>query len=287
MNDVTIIVNSCDKYEDAWYPFFKLFSIQWPQCPYEIVLNSEKKTYECEFLNVRTIVHPNGESLTWSQRLKNVLDNIETEYILYFLEDFFLKSPVSVESFNKALELIRKDKTIGYIGLKYNTTYNFKEGRSEDLSLPFLNKDDLKTVNRINSMTALWRKDWLYSLIRDHETPWDFELYGSVRSRRTDKQVLIINNFVNAPVFDYGVDVQYGLGIFGGKWLPKNKELFDKYDIEVNFERLGIYEDKTKEYTKSLESKSRIREKLYWFKWKAKRTKKWLIKQYRKYKSLR
>ena len=29
-NDVTILVNSCDKYEDAWEPFFKLFSIQWP-----------------------------------------------------------------------------------------------------------------------------------------------------------------------------------------------------------------------------------------------------------------
>ena len=51
-NDVTILVNSCDKYEDAWEPFFKLFSIQWPECPYKIILNTESKNFSCDYLSV-------------------------------------------------------------------------------------------------------------------------------------------------------------------------------------------------------------------------------------------
>ena len=49
-NDVTIIVNSCDKYECAWEPFFKLFKINWPECEsFNIILNTEEKKYECYF----------------------------------------------------------------------------------------------------------------------------------------------------------------------------------------------------------------------------------------------
>ncbi len=42
-SEVTVLINSCDAYSDLWEPFFKLFSIYWPDCPYEIVLNTEYK----------------------------------------------------------------------------------------------------------------------------------------------------------------------------------------------------------------------------------------------------
>lgn len=87
-NDVTIIVNSCDKYECAWEPFFKLFKINWPECEsFNIILNTEEKKYECDFLKINTV--PGGKEITWSKRLKNVLVNINTEYILFFFRGFF------------------------------------------------------------------------------------------------------------------------------------------------------------------------------------------------------
>lgn len=284
--DVTILVNSCDLYEDAWEPFFRLLKIQWPQCEqYRIVLNSETKQYHCDFLKVETVC--GGKNTPWAKRLKNVLSVIETEYVLYFLEDFFLMSPVSVESFEKALELMRSDESIGYIGLKYNQNHVFKDGVPEDFSKPFLNKDDLVKANRVNSMTALWRRDWLQSLIRTHETPWEFEIYASKRSRRTDKRVLIINNRVLAPVFDYQVDVEYGYGISGKKWLPNNIPLFEKYGIEVNYDRLGVLD--IANYTAPIdqhEESSGWVEKLYSFKKKIKKIPKSAQKTVRKIKSL-
>lgn len=295
MKDVTILVNSCDKYESVWEPFFKLLLKQWPECKnYKFILNTETKTYNCDFLDVKTIC--SGTKLTWSKRLKNVLSQIESEYILYFLEDFFLLQKVDNNTLLEAVKYIKTNTDVGYIGLKYNPTHNFKDKSTIDLSPHFLNKDDVITINRVNSMTALWRKDWLYSLLRNHETPWEFEIYGSIRSRRTPFKVMILNNIndVCKPVFDYGVDIKYGYGITMGCWLPKNVELFAEHDIDVDFDILGINYDLYKKAIGEMVplkastevSKSNFRENLYKVKHSFKKIKKKAIKTARKIRSL-
>lgn len=36
INDVTVLVNSCDAYEDLWFPYFEFFRLNWPDCPYKL-----------------------------------------------------------------------------------------------------------------------------------------------------------------------------------------------------------------------------------------------------------
>ncbi len=227
-----------------------------------------------------------GKNIPWAKRLKNVLQHIESEYIIYFLEDFFLMSPVNTNSLSQAFDLIKNDPLIGYIGLKYNRSYSFKDPSIKNSDEPFLNKDNLNTVNRVNSMTALWRREWLLSLIKEHETPWEFEIYASIRSRRTPFKVLIINNHVLPGIFDYEIDIQYGYGITRSSWLPKNKELFDRYDISVDYERLGWYKENVSLSTSSKESQWNLRESLYRLKWYWKKFRKYMNKRYRRYLSL-
>lgn len=297
MPDLTILVNSCDKYEDAWEPFFKILKLQWPECEqYKFVLNTETKVYNCDFLNVETVC--GGKERTWSQRLKYALEHIDSDYILYLLEDFFLLEKVSNETFEEALKLIQSGNDIGYIGLKYQKKREYRNPDDEDNSVRFIEKDKVVSVNRINSMSALWNKKWLLSLIREHETPWEFELYGSERSRRTPEKVLIINNSDGCCpcVFNYNVDIHYGHGITCGKWLPKNVELFEQYGIKVNFDNLGIgygiynqaiglpCEDSS---DNASEKKNIIRESLYKIKHGLKVMKKNRIKKQRKKMSLK
>lgn len=243
-NQVTIIVNSCDKYECAWVPFFQLFKINWPECEkFDIILNTEEKSFNCDFLKINTI--PGGKDLTWSKRLKNILNNVKTEYILFFLEDFFLQDKVDNEMFDEAVNLIMSDKTIGYIGLKYEPNRVFKD----KIELPetrFFSRDLLpESKLRIVAMSGLWRKDWLIQLLDDSEDAWQFERNASVRSKLYTYQVLEINNRNNiaSPVFCYEDKIKFGYGITHGQWLPKNKELFDKYDIEVDYDTIGINYD--------------------------------------------
>lgn len=275
MQRLTILVNSCDKRSDAWVPFFELLHIFWKDCPYEIVLNTESKDFEYDKLNVR-VIHTGN--LSWGKRFKTVLNQIDSEYILYFLEDFFLMSDVSTDAFNEAFELMQNDKSIGFIGLKYNKELTFLDGSHHTNGRHFIPKDELKLWHRVNNQVGIWRKEWLLKLIREHETPWEFDNYASIRSKKDSYKVLLINNTADGipSVFDYGVDVNLGYGIYAGKWLKNNKTLFERYGIEVDFEHYGWYDENEKEVRKY----SKIKLMLY-------PLKNYFQKKYRRYKSMK
>jgi len=236
MKDLTVLVNSCDKYSDAWEPFFKLMHDYWTECDYDIVLVTENKDYSCKYFNVKTIKC--GQK-PWGKRLKMALNSIDTKYVLYFLEDFFLLEKVNHDSFLEALNTIRNDGTIGYLGLKNNSKYIWKDGSDCHSKEKFINRDDLKIYHRVNNMTAIWDREWFIKLIRVHETPWEFDNMASYRSHRYPYKVLLINNEVLPRCFTYEIDFEFGYGI-SQKWLPNNKKLFKEHGIIVNFSNLGF-----------------------------------------------
>ncbi len=267
MTELTILVNSCDKYEDAWDPFFKLFKTNFPYCEKcNILLNTETKEYKCDFLNVTTVC--GGKDASWSQRLKKGLEIANTEIVLFFLEDFFLQEKVNQTMFDEAFNLIKNNPDIGYIGLKHSPERAF----SDPSYIPkdkFFSRDLLATTYRITAMSVLWRKDWLLELLDESENAWEFEVNASKRSKNFTYKVLEINNIngVCPPVFCFEDKIKYGYGITHGQWLPKNKELFEKYGIVVNFENLGInyklYEEANSPKSEPLHQKKNPREFLY------------------------
>jgi uncharacterized protein YdaU (DUF1376 family) len=89
MNLVTVLVNTSDGYEDCWEPFFTLFEKNWPNCKYELLLNTELKIYKFKDLNIECIQTQKEikKRLTWSEGLKVALENVKTPFVLYFQED--------------------------------------------------------------------------------------------------------------------------------------------------------------------------------------------------------
>ncbi len=239
-NNVCIIVNSCDKYEDAWEPFFFLLKKYWPECSkYDILLNTETKEYHCDFLNVKTLC--SGNESTWCKRLKNALEKTDSEIVLLFIEDFFLQADVNNETFEKALNYISDNKDVGFLGLKYTPDRNFVDKKYVPTETYF-SRDLLETDYRITAMSVLWRKSFLLDILDEKEDAWEFEINCSKRSKTYDYRILEINNIngVCPPVFCYEDKIKYGYGITQGQWLPKNKELFEKHDLKVNLGNLGI-----------------------------------------------
>ena len=234
-NDVTILVNSCDKYEDAWEPFFKLFSIQWPDCPYRIILNTESKTFDCDYLSVET-VHT-GDCKTWTERVKKVLKEIDTEFVLFTLEDFFLLSPVSNNAWEDALSKMKKHSYVGFMWFPPNGSHqptNCK--RIIDMFLYETKKD---CCVRINATLGLWRKEYLQQMLFRDGDAWYFEWSATKLSKYSNFMATFWDQ-KNFHIFDYEISPEAGYGIVRGKWLSRNQELFKKYNITVNFENLGI-----------------------------------------------
>ena len=235
--DITIVVNSFDLYEDAWYPFFKLLTIQWPQCNnYDIVLISETKEFNCDFLDVRT--YCGGKGTTWSKLLKDCLKQIDTEFVLFFLEDQFLRRPVDNDSFQVALDYMKEHTDVGVIIARHS------EKQKEYIEDRFFSRDLITNQYRISAMSAIYRKDFLKKLLRSHENPWEFEVYASIRSKRYKEKVLQYNNRF-PEIFVYDDHIKHGYGITMRKWMPKNKPFFEDHGIEVDFERIGIMDWET------------------------------------------
>lgn len=242
-NDVTILVNSCDLYEDTWYPFFKLLHMQWPDCPYRMVLNTETKKYDCPFLNVETV--NSGTELSWTARLRYALNQIDSEFVLFFLEDFFLLEPVRTEAFAKALDIIKQNKDVGLV--HFTPTEKEMPEAKNNLDKCFYELPVRKRTLRTRVAVSLFRKDYFLKLLYVDENPWQYERESHIRSMVAGYKIIRQDYSLYPPAFTYCLDHDIGIGVTSRKWLKNNKAFFESKGIlDVNYDRLGIMTDEVK-----------------------------------------
>lgn len=254
MNDVTLLVSSCDKYKDAWHPFFEMLRIYGGEFSFPIVLNTETGTYKSEHFDVRVVNTP--WKATWSERMRNVLSQIETEFVLLTLEDYFLKAPFDHKRFEKVMEYIRCHEDVGvvdisprWVSCQQDVADNLKTNDFED-SFFVRNRESFN----ITVVPTVWRRDFLMDLLRDHEDVWSFEIYSGIRAKNTGKKVVRFST-PTPTIYEYDYQVWTGMGITRGQWLPRNVDFFKTHGVEVNFDNLGILNVRSVEEIKQLHKK--------------------------------
>lgn len=232
-SNCALLVTSCDAYSDAWEPFFKLLNRMWPECPYPLYLNTESENYSIAGLDI-TCLHPDKQAISWSRRLKQALEKIDSEYILFFLEDFFLQAPVRGDVVEDCLRWMWEDENVVFI--------DFYHDKTEDNEIYHKEFSEIQRNNdwALNANCALWRKSFLEDILRD-EDPWEFELNATARWRRTGYKIYTHRKEFS-PVFAYQFETINGdwSGILKGKWLTLVPALFEKYGIEVDFSKRGL-----------------------------------------------
>lgn len=237
MHNCTVLVNSCDKYEDLWDPFFYLFKKFWGKCPYEVVLNTEKISRDDFPIKVNIL---NSNNKYWGGRLIDVLNNINTEYVFLLLDDYFLVDNVRSEVIGNCLDLMSVDRNIGSIRFS-SSIYEIHQSKNlreyADSGYFHLNKGEWKC----NFAPAIWRKDTLLKFLRPWESIWGFEKWGSIRTRRYQEFVLK-DSFFDSPVFPiaFSKGNRFASAVVNGKWVLELVDpLFRKHNIQVNYNRLG------------------------------------------------
>ena len=240
MNDTTLLINTCDGFEDCWPAFFQLLATYWPDCDWPIVLNTETKTFNYPGLNIRSarVAEGTEQRLSWSACLMRCLDSIETSYVLYVQEDYFLEAPVRTELLQQLLDEMRAGRAdvirlmeCGGSGPWHPTIH------------PLLWRVDQRARYRIALQAGLWRKSTLRSHLRAHESPWQLEGFGSARARRrVGEKVLCVNRDVlhgpGREIFPYTPT-----GIVSGRWEQHVVvDLFQRHGIPMDFTRRGFYD---------------------------------------------
>jgi len=76
---------------DVAVPCLFLFNKYWPNCDLKIFLNTEKKEFKYNNLNIIStkVAFGSDRKLTWGECLIQGLKKIDTPIILYLQEDYF------------------------------------------------------------------------------------------------------------------------------------------------------------------------------------------------------
>lgn len=239
-HDVTFVISSCDKYEDAWHPFFELLHLYGVDPAYPMVLNTETKQYTSPHFNVR-VINTTGKA-TWSQRMRNVLRQIDTPFVFLLLEDYFLKAPFGAERFERALAYMREHPDVAFLDIAPWYSSSKEESDAHQANHTDTPDDFHERHNpkfNICVVPSIYRREAFLDLLRDHEDVWQYEYYAGIRAEKAGLKVVRYNTHT-PTIYEYDFHVWSGMGITRGQWLPGNVEFFAQRGISVNFDRLGI-----------------------------------------------
>lgn len=242
----TLLINTCDRFEDCWDPFFKLFSIYWPDYSGKIYLNTEYKEYSYPGLDITCTKVcemnriPKNKRVTWSQCLLWALEQVETEVILYLQEDYFFKDYVKTEVIQDLFGIFPIDPSVMCIHLTDQASRAEKKSEYENLDYVKVFQKD-----RVSCQAAFWRKEELRSIIKFYESGWEFEEFGSMRSSLKGARYLVVNErYVKKNSFEI---IPYVFtGIVQGKWLPEVEYLFRKHDVKIDFQKRGFVDKESR-----------------------------------------
>lgn len=239
----TILVNSCDAYEDLWEPFFLVLKDRWNLKNCDIVLNTETKSFEMDGLNIRTLnLGEENKDYQWGGRLIETLKHIETKYVLSLFDDFILEKDIIDDKIEQCIKWMEENEKIAVFYLMNIPQPNKKDITYEGFDLVPDNQDF-----RLNSAPAIWRKEKLMSYTKEVDSPWGWEYFGSVRTFHTDDLFYCVSKDVE-PIYYYSQEL--GGAVHRGKWVKSVIEpVVMKYQLPLDLSKRG-FEDENGNVTK-------------------------------------
>ncbi len=233
---INMVFSTCDKYDFTWAPFFKQFQKFWPEFNMPIYLCTDSKTYAFPGYDIRCPMEGNTKRYTWSELLLKTLEYIDSEYIFFMLDDFWLTEPVNHEMVHKVLNYMEQNPKIGFCCLRNETgTLENKKYSvdSEYIDMWYCQKEK---KYRITTQAGIWRKDFLIRIIRKHETAWEFETRGSWRSKWYREDVFCLK--------ETAIFYPVGGVLWGGKVYSGYIDLFPKDIIDESIRLCGVRSDR-------------------------------------------
>lgn len=180
--DLSIVVGSCDKYSFLWDKFTKRFNDYWN-------LDVELKKYlisETVEFSGDTFETLKCEKVSYTECLKKSLENINTKYILWLQDDYFMVRTLHEQIILNCYELISNNENIIRVGIQPNSKYYTTKNHSNNFLK--LSKNSQYTISM---QSSIWDREKMLLFLNDspNESPWQFEINGSQRLNKTKYDV--------------------------------------------------------------------------------------------------
>ena len=226
-DQITIIVNTCDAYQDVLQLFLCALNEYWRECDCRIIINTESNRYDFNDSRICVFNYCKYSGTDrWGDRVRNVLKSIDSEFVLMLYDDFILENHIDLKGLYKAIDLLLIENKASAIYL-INTALPIEKD-DRHLFLRVKEKSDFI----VNSAPAIWRKKDLMSYIGENDNPWAWEVFGSYRAFSRDNIFYTLNP-KNLDIFPY--NYKKGGAIYRGKWVKDVVDgKFQKYNLNID-----------------------------------------------------
>lgn len=226
MSQVSVFISSCDAYQTCWKPFCYGLRKYWPDCPWPVYFITNYLEPPCgKSLKV-------GEEKGWSTTQRKALEQIPTEVVLFVLDDYWIAKKVDTKSMVQFADLI-VSKKVDRVHLS-----NFLDEKKTvtpsniDKRLNGYTKD---SKYRTSLQIGLWRVSTFLDLLRDGESPWEFETKGSVRSQNSPYTFLNVKE--HRYIFYTALANSHCGAVEKGEWTNMARNYAAKEGIQIDFEK--------------------------------------------------
>ncbi|MEG1011486.1 MAG: hypothetical protein RSE54_06460 [Ruthenibacterium sp.] len=218
MNELTVVVSSCDKYADILPAFLEMFRKYWEKCQYSIVLttqsepqNLKKGDFDC--------VYAWGVNVPWTQRLLFALKELDTPYIMFFLDDFFLNAPFTNEQALHLLDIVKKHAAAS---LKLIPSPEPPEKITDEYGKFVKGK-----AYRVTAQVTIWNREYLIRLLENivPSGPWNFERSGS----------FVSDQYPELLLGTYCREFPYEEIICGARWIASGRKFCENENVKIDF----------------------------------------------------
>lgn len=209
-SNIDLLVVSCDSYSDVWDTFFKSFFTCWNDCPLDIYLLTNEKTFvQSPVKTIRV-----GRDISWSDNLLSGIDQLKKDYVLLLFDDLLLNKKVSTVYFNQLSKWINNHDP-NYLRL----CISHKPKYFDDLvgSIPKI------TPYKTSTMPCIWKRSTLREILKKGESAWDFEIKGSKRAFEHDGFYAVYKDLI-----------RYNNGVIKGKWRKSILKEGNEYGLNIN-----------------------------------------------------
>lgn len=225
--NLALLVVGYDEYVDVWNSYFELLNKYWVKRPKTYLATSVLKP---SYKNVNVIT--TDKNSEWSTKARKALSQIEEDYVILLLEDFFTTRYVDNDKINDLVETMEKYQ------LNFCRMLDQKKMKGKLLNI----NRHIMIIPRDEKyglclQPAIWRKDFLLKLIGEgNYNPWIFEFKLIDLNLHNKERVDSIQDDRNLLEITHGI-VQ-------SQYLPKCIRIFKKQNYNFDLTKRKVLSPK-------------------------------------------
>lgn len=163
INNLTVLVGTCDDYSPLWANFKKCFNKYFPYDVNLLFVGETKKVPgHATYLPGK---------LEWGSRVRNSLSLVKDDYVFFLLEDYFLSFDYGLDRINSYI----KDMEEYSMNRLQISKSDFQTYIPQEKYWKFANNSSYS----FSMQPSIWRKDWIHDNCPDNFSPWNFECVNS------------------------------------------------------------------------------------------------------------